>query len=272
MLIHEFLKESTQDLNNVGIETARLDSLLLLEYATNTDRAKLLAEPDTKISSTDLSKLNNLLKQRIKHIPIAYLVQKNEFYGRDFIITPAVLVPRPESEAMIDELKFIAKSITQPIIVDVGTGSGALGISAKLEVPSAKVTLLDIDTKALKVAQMNVDKFTLDIPIIKSDLLKKLSIEPDVLLCNLPYVPDDFKINIAATHEPRIAIYAGKDGLDLYRKLFQQIDNLQIRPLYLLTESLPTQHIELAALASQKHYDLVKTNDFIQVFKRIQKQ
>jgi release factor glutamine methyltransferase len=133
------------------------------------------------------------------------------------------------------------------------------------------VDLLEIDPKAVEVAQTNVDKHTTIISVIESDLLAQSGKDYDVLLCNLPYVPDDHTVNKAALREPKLAIFGGPDGLGLYRKLFGQIRNLKKRPLYILTESLPPQHGSLAGIAKEHGYQLVQTDDFIQVFRNTPK-
>ncbi len=267
----KWLRESTKLLERAGIGTARLDALVLLEEATNIDRARLLAKPTRKLSDDQIAKLEKLLKKRSEHVPLAYLRGRTEFYGREFIITPAVLEPRPESEAMIDELKALPKLPVQPKIADVGAGSGALGITAKLELTDALVELLELDPEALEVAKMNVDKFTLDIKTTVSDLLLQSSQKFDVLLCNLPYVPDDYQINTAALHEPRAAIFGGPGGLDVYHKLFEQVKMLPLGPLYILCEALPPQHEALQSIATKAGYTALKINDFIIVFSRAQK-
>ncbi len=270
MTVNDWLVSSQKQLEQAGIGTARLDALVLLEDVTGRDRARLLAHGEHELSSAELAKLAKLLTRREQHEPLAYVRTKSEFYGRNFIITPAVLEPRPESETMIDQLKKLPKSSdwpAKPQIADVGAGSGALGITASLELSKAQVELLEIDPKALKIAQRNVDKYTADVPVIRSDLLTTSRQDNNVLLCNLPYVPDSHKVNQAAMHEPEIAIFGGPDGLDVYRKLFEQVKNLPKRPLFILTESLPPQHAALAAIASTAGYELVETDDFIQVFR-----
>jgi release factor glutamine methyltransferase len=280
MKVHEWLKQAIGQLEPAGVGTARLDALVLLEDCLNMSRAHLLAEPDMELSTAQLAKLKKLLTRRATHEPLAYIRGHTEFYGRDFVITSAVLEPRPESETMIDALKALPafnhpQKVSGPRstknghtirIADVGTGSGALGITAALEVPRSRVDLLDIDSAALKVAKRNVDKFTLNMSVIQSDLLSKSSQDYDILLCNLPYVPDSHTINEAAMFEPRVAIFGGPDGLALYHKLFGQISKLAKKPLYILTESLPPQHKALQQLAKRHGYKLKSTDDFIQVF------
>lgn len=267
MTLNGWLKQAEQQLSSAGIGTARLDALVLLENVTGKDRAWLLAHPDHKLSTPEQAKLTKLLTRRSQHEPLAYIRGTTEFYGRNFVISPAVLEPRPESETMIDLLKKLPDVPSKPLIADVGTGSGALGITAKLELPDSTVELLEIDEKALKIAQTNVDKYTISVNVLRSDLLSKSSQSNHVLLCNLPYVPDDYQINQAAGQEPKLAIFGGPDGLDLYRRLFQQVANLSEQPLYLLTECLPPQHTVLQAIAEKTQYKLLKSDDFIQVFR-----
>lgn len=272
MTIDQWLKQAQHRLEQAGISTARLDALVMLNKTLDRDKAWLLSHSEVKISPRDQGILKNLLTQRIDHIPLAYLFGRTEFYGRDYKISPAVLEPRPESETMIDELKKLSLSPHQLRIADVGCGSGALGITAGLELANASLTLIDIDKKALEVARNNVDLFTMDAELRQQDILSGDTNNYTVLLCNLPYVPDDFKINRAAMHEPIIAIYGGPDGLDLYRRLFQQVKTRNSKPLYILCEALPPQHDQLQAIAAASNYQTTSKNDFIVVFKRTQKR
>lgn len=268
MTAGNWLARATQKLEQAGIGTARLDALVLLEDVSGHDRAWLLAHSEHELSSAEQTLLTKLFNQRAEHEPLAYVRGKTEFYGRTFVITPAVLEPRPESETMIDLLKKLPDLPTEARIADVGTGSGALGITAKLELPRAHVELLEIGPEAIKVAQKNVDLFTIQVNIIESNLLENTKQINDILLCNLPYVPDGYAINPPAMREPHIAIFGGSDGLDLYRQLFDQVKRLQVKPLYILSEALPPQHELLASTAREEGYNLRQTDDFIQVFRR----
>ncbi len=266
-----WLQAATSKLKAAGISTARLDSLILLEDATGHDKAYLLSHPSINVIGPTYHKLETQLEKRINHEPLAYIRGKTEFYGREFLIDHRVLEPRPESETMIDLLKKVVIGPTYHII-DVGTGSGALAITAKVEFPKSEVTAIDIDTGCLIVARKNAKKHAVDIKFYQGDLLEPLTVKdnlPTAILANLPYVPNDLTINQAAMNEPKIAIFGGSDGLDLYRKLFDQITAQSQKPTYILTESLPFQHEKLATIAQQSGYQLQTTDDFIQFFAKI---
>ncbi len=264
---NQWLQAATKQLINAEIETARLDALVLLEDITNTNRAHLLAQPELELSNEHVKQLNSLVERRTQHIPLAYLRGKSEFYGREFVVTEAVLEPRPESETMIDLLKQLELP-AQPTIADIGSGSGALGITAALELPRSHVYLFEIDAKALTISQLNTQKLAPSVICTKSDLLANASeTQYDVVLANLPYVPDEYDVNKAATNEPSIALYGGPDGLDLYRSMFSQLSAHTKPTTFVLTESLPQQHESLATIAKAQNWQLIRTEDFIQVFR-----
>lgn len=272
MTIQEFLSCATTSLNRAGIATARLDVLVIMEDELGRSRAQLLAHLDDEIPPETEVELNNKIVQRARHTPLAYIRGKAEFYGREFAVNEHVLVPRPETEVMIDELKAaIQKNTpsTQLTIVDLGTGSGAIAITTKLEIPQAKVIATDIDANALNVARRNAKKHGVNIMFIQGDLLAPLPTDqqPTIILANLPYVPERYGINPAAEHEPKHAIFSGKDGLNLYRKFWEQIAALPRQPLLVLTESLPTQHDDMLGIARRAGFELVRSQDFIQVFR-----
>lgn len=257
-----FLQEATRKLTKAGIGSARLDSLILLEDATGKDRAWLLAHPEFTVSDYIINELNNRVTRRSQHVPLAYIRGQSEFFGRTFYVDERVLEPRPETETMI-ELALALPLRRQPVIVDTGTGSGALAVTAKLEIPQATVYATDIDGGCLKVAKRNAESLKANITCLEADLLdsNQLPAQLDIVLANLPYVPDDFHINLAASHEPRLAIFGGLDGLELYRRLFNGLE-----ASYVLTEALPPQHEMLAAIAAEAGYKQLRKQDFIQVF------
>lgn len=275
-LISHWIKDSTTKLKKAGIATAQLDCLVLLEDETGKDRGWLLSHPEFELQGSVLKKLNTKIIQRARHVPLAYIRGKAEFYGREFAVNAHTLVPRPETETMIELLKMLMlevppRALAESAIVDIGTGSGALAITAKLELPTAEVIATDIDEKCIDTAGANAIKLGADIVFFEGNLLEPLATRqpahsPTIFLCNLPYVPDNFQINRAATHEPRHALFGGLDGLGLYRELFKQIKANSWKPAYILTESLPPQHELVARIAKAAGYKLAKTDDFIQLF------
>lgn len=271
MTSERFLNDATKILEQAGVPSARLDCLILLEDALQMDRASILAHPETRINPAKLAILNKQIVQRSRHVPLAYIRGRAPFFGREFTIDEHVLVPRPETETMIDICKKLSSRLRRnnTVIVDVGTGSGAIAITTKLEFPDATVIATDIDPQALKIARRNAKQLNAEINFMEGDLLEPLAssiYRPTFILANLPYVPERYAINRAAEHEPKHAIFAGKDGLNLYRKFWEQITNLPQRPIFILTESLPTQHDDLAGLAKAAGYQLQQAQDFIQVF------
>ncbi|MEO6513672.1 MAG: HemK/PrmC family methyltransferase [Candidatus Saccharimonadales bacterium] len=265
MRTSDWLKNTEIMLKSHDVPTARLDALVLLEDQLNTNRAHLLAHPEIKLTPVQITVLDEMLARRAAHVPLAYIRGKTEFYGRDFTVNEHVLEPRPESETMITLLKQL--SLKQQVkLADIGSGSGALGITAALELGLDTVYLHDIDPKTLEVAKKNAEMHNVRVVLLQDNLINNYNADYEILLCNLPYVPDSFHINTAATHEPKIAIFGGPDGLDLYREMFVQIANLPFKPRYILTESLPPQHEELAHIAADAGYQLLQSEDFIQVF------
>ena len=275
MTISDLISAASSLLQEAGIATARLDVLVLLEDVTGKDRGWLLAHPEFELDTKIATKLQKMVKKRAQHIPLAYIRGKTEFYGREFKVSPHTLEPRPESETMIElfrnlvkNKKYKAESKLQ--IADIGTGSGCLAITAKLEFPAAKVYATDINAAALSIAKKNAVNLHADIQFFEGDLFEPLSdinYQISIILANLPYVPDTHTINQAAMQEPEIAIFGGPDGLDLYRRLFTQLSEGRCGTPRVLTESLPFQHEELQRIAQAHGYTQVKESDFIQVFK-----
>ena len=267
--IDRFLREATNQLHMCGIETARLDSLVLLSDELGHDKAWVLAHPDYILQVSVLKKMNTKIAQRSNHIPLAYIRGKSEFYGREFMVNKHVLVPRPESESMIDLLKQVTNPDSQVSIIDVGTGSGCLAITVKLELPNSTVVALDSSYECLRVAKQNATKLVADITFLESDLLDSMQdssfkIQDSILLANLPYVPNDYPVNNAAAHEPPLALFGGSDGLKLYRKLFSQAKELRVTCI--ITESLTEQHAGLIKTARENAFRHASTDGFAQLF------
>ena len=269
MKADEWLILATKNLASAGISTARLDAMILLEDATKLDRANLLAHPEHQLSTAQSKNLAKHLARRIQHEPLAYIRGHCEFFGRDFVVNSDTLQPRPESETFINILKTLLVTNQSTTILDIGTGSGALAITASLEFSGCTVLATDISTKALKVARSNAKKLGAKVTFLNGNLLAPLSpihYPIDIIMANLPYVPDQHIVNRAAMYEPKLAIYGGTDGLDIYRLFFHQIDILSKKPTVILTESMESQHLALTNLAKAHGYDMKKSEGLVLYF------
>lgn len=265
MRIDTWLSAATKVLEEAQISSARLDALILLEDSLGHDRGWLLAHPEAELSAEQVNKLNRQVSRRSRQVPLAYIRGFSEFYGRRFLVNKYVLEPRPESETMIELLKIL-KLPKRPAIADVGTGSGALGITAALELTDAIVDLYDIDSNCLAVAKHNCVLHELHLHAFKRDLLNRPHRHYDVVLANLPYVPTHWMTSPSIKMEPKLAIDGGNDGLDHYRRLFTQLSRQHHQPAFVLTEALPPQHEKLALVAGEHGYTLRASQDLIQVF------
>lgn len=213
-----------------------LDKKILLKFVTGlSDKDLFLLDNSPSLSLPQKLHYKYLTYQRSKGVPIAFLIREKEFYGRKFILNNYVLIPRPETEQIIDLLK--KHNTKHPVnnLLDLCTGSGCLGITAKLELDQVEVDLLDISRSALKVAHKNLKLYDIDssLKLIHSNIFQNISSQShyDVILTNPPYIPQNqpelVDIN-THLYEPHIALYSGKDGLDMYRQIFKQIKQKQI--------------------------------------------
>lgn len=206
---------------------------------------------------------------------------KVNFYGRDFIITPDVLIPRPETEMIVDAVLNLAGRAylpgvkpgpkilsNNPQILDVGTGSGCIAITLALELPEASITASDISESALAVAQQNAEALNTKINFTQSDLLDNISTDYDLIVANLPYVDKnwDWIDKDTLAREPAIALYAKDGGLAIIKKLVNQASKRKIK--YLILEADPCQHKQIIECASNNHYFLQETRGFVLVLKQ----
>lgn len=289
MNVRDYLDNICDDLL-ANSSTPRLDAELLVCFALNKQRTWLRAHDDYELNIKETNTLNKLVNRRIRREPIAYITGTKEFYGRSFCVNKHVLVPRPESESFIEIIKQLLHehdsdikqreiSITKGLgnsaynrstgfihsVLDVGTGSGCLAITIKKEFPELFVTATDVSTHALKVAIANAKSQGTDIVFKKQSLLTNDKQGYDIVVANLPYVPDG-QTHHSIAHEPEIALFSGRDGLNHYQELFIQLKPKHIR--YVLTESLQDQHMRVRKLASDAGYELVGTNGLVQLFNK----
>jgi len=272
--IKNWLDYAIRQLIVCDIHSANLDAELILSRELGVDRTYLHAHHDDLLDNKAVSKANKKLSQRLKRIPLAYICSQKEFYGRNFQVSTGTLIPRPESEQMIESLKELFTTgelniLNSLNLIDIGTGCGALGITAKLEFPTLQVTLTDISQPALNIATRNSKKLSSDVKIIQGDLLENYNHTPDVILANLPYVNPDWNYLKDIDHEPSLALYAGNDGKELIEKLLIQSSKQLNNNGFILIEADPCQHdslIDYAAKLSLKKYSQI---GYIISFKKV---
>ena len=247
MKIKEALTRGAKKLEEKNIDSAHLDAELLLSLTLKKEREFLYTYPDSKLNKKQVKKYQKLIKKRATHYPLAYILGYKEFYGLKFLVNKNVLVPRPDTELLVQETLRLANS--EDNIVEIGTGSACIAISL-VKNGISTVTATDISSRALKIAKKNAKLHQIKdkIKFIKGDLLKPLKNKKiDILISNLPYLDTDYKYLIQGSDkksldfEPQRALYPGKDGLDGYKELFKQIKNLKHLPKYILIEIDPEQ-------------------------------
>lgn len=269
--INEWLNNSSHKLADVNIPSANLDTELLLASAINQGRTYLHAHPDKIIEPNQFNIANDYLNKRMKRIPIAYIIGHKEFYGREFQVDKSTLIPRPESEDIINVLNnllinYEKKSETIKL-VDIGTGSGCLGITAKLEFPRLDVTLIDNSPAALIIAEKNAKALSANVTIIQSNLLLNYNDKPDIIIANLPYVDKEWERSPETNFEPKTALFAKDNGMELIKKLINQSANVIKHGGYLILESDPCQQSSIIEYAKQYSFNLIETSNYITVFK-----
>lgn len=269
--IKQWLNDASKQLADADIPSANLDSELILANALGKDRTYLHAHPEQIVQPDIYSVASEGLKQRIKRIPIAYIVGYKEFYGRKFIVDSSVLIPRPESEDVIELLKKklspSAFCLPHAKLIDVGTGSGCIGITCKLEFPQFEVTLSDTSNDALKTAKTNAVNHSVKVHLAKSNLLSNADGKFDVIVANLPYVDKKWDVSIETKYEPKDALFASNNGLELILKLIlQSTDKINTGGLLIL-ESDPRQHQEISDFAVKNGYELLDKSGYILMFK-----
>ncbi len=269
MTINDWLEASTNKLTSVGIDSARLDSLIILEHVQGVSRESLLARPEFELSNEDVVQLNLLIERRSKFEPVAYLIGTKEFYGLDFEVNPSVLVPRPETEKLVE---YIIDTIPQKTrILDVGTGSGVIAISLKKNRDDLEVSASEISESALQVARMNATKHNVFIGFVKSDLFEQIRAlkQYDCIVANLPYVSlDKLSEHPELKHEPAIALFPDEgDGLNLYRKFFQQVNQYLVPDSgCIIIEHDPTQLETLTSIAKKLKLNVESISPFVTKF------
>ena len=241
MTVREILNEVTRDFEAAGMETVRLDAEVLLAFCLNCDRLEFLKNPDMQISKSQLAVFNKLVSRRLKWEPVAYITGRKEFWSFTLEVNKGVLIPRPDTEIILEEALAVGKNIIAPRIADIGTGSGAIALALAKELPEPKITATDISPAALKVAKKNARNLKLgkNIEFLKGDLFAPVKGLFDIIVSNPPYISaaeyEELPRGVK-DFEPKIALLAGQTGVEFYEKLIYQSKNHLKKDGWLLME------------------------------------
>jgi release factor glutamine methyltransferase len=229
--LKDALTRAVAKLSTANVPSPRLNAETLLMFTLASDRAYLCAHPEHDLTADELARYDSALSERARGIPAQYITGHQEFWGLDLIVSPAVLIPRPETEHLIETvIHLVAEGDLQaPSVLDVGTGSGAIALALAHELPHAEIHACDISPDALEIAEANAARLELDsrVKFQESDLLRAYAPEVmfDLIASNPPYVAErDFDSVDAQVRrfEPHVAIFGGETGFDVYRKLIPQ--------------------------------------------------
>ena len=250
--------------NKLKIKTASLDAEVLLSNVLKKPKEFLYTYPEKELTNQQTEKFKKLISRRAKFEPIAYLTNQKEFYGLNFYVDKCVLIPRPETELLVEEvLSQIYKLQTKSYkitIADIGTGSGCIAITLAKHLPKATIYAADISKTALTLAKKNAKKHQVKIKFYQGDLIKPLKNKKiDLIVANLPYLDDNYKNLLKSSNkmslkfEPKMALRGGKFGLDVYQRLFIQINQLKNKPKLIIGE-IPHCYLNQTKKLTKKYF------------------
>jgi len=221
--LKEALKRGENFLRQKGVEAYSLEAQLLMAYALGRSRAFVLAEGEKRLSEKEKIKFFSLVQKRGSRYPLAYILGQKSFMGLELKVTPAVLIPRSDTEVLVEEV--LRRFDDEPQrVADVGTGSGAIALALKYYRPSWQVWAVDFSREALEVAEANAKRYNLEVNFEEGELLSPLKGKFDLIVSNPPYIPtaELKKLQLEVQFEPLIALDGGEDGLRIYRRLIPQ--------------------------------------------------
>jgi release factor glutamine methyltransferase len=252
--------------------TALRDAELLLLNILQIPRVTLIAHPDEELSANQRAAYEDSIARRLHHEPLQYITGQQEFYGLTLNVTPAVLIPRPETEHLVEAVLKLLPANEPLKIADIGTGSGAIAIALAAHLPQATITALDISAEALAIATANAHEHKVAdrIRFLQSDLLSALDSEAgtfDAIASNPPYVAEADRATLhpqVRDHEPATALFAGESGLDVYRRLIPQA-HAALKPNGLLALEIGHDQQDAVASLLQTWWNVCFINDLQQI-------
>lgn len=247
MQLRAALNAAVETLESHEVGSPRMNAEMLLMFVLNCNRAHLYAYPERELTEDERQRYDEAISERARGVPAQYITGHQEFWGLDLIVTPAVLIPRPETEHLVEAALEVAKEIPRPLIIDVGTGSGAVALALANELPRAEVHAVDISPDALEVAHANAARLELEhrVRFHVTDLLTGFPDEfADIIVSNPPYVGETETDKVQAqvkAFEPHIAVFGGQEGTEIIGRIIEQAQRVVKAGGWLLMEIGYTQ-------------------------------
>jgi release factor glutamine methyltransferase len=238
MIIREALRNATERLENHRVSSPRLNAEVILAHCLEVDKTYLYTHDDRTLGDVEFQKIEDALYERISGVPVQYIVGRQEFYGRYFTVNPDVLIPRPETEYIVEAVLELHPPSGSSII-DVGTGSGCVGLTLALEIPEAQVTITDVSYAALLTAKSNAVQLGARASIVCMDVLEAVRGQFDIIVSNPPYVSHEETSRLqieVREYEPHVALFGEENGLAVYRKLIPSAERALKPGGYLIME------------------------------------
>lgn len=257
MTIREAINKLTIKLKSENIDSPKLKARLLMQFILNKPRQYLIVHDEEKITKEQENKLKEAMQKLISGTPLQHITNRQEFMKMDFYVNENVLIPRPDTEILVEEVIDIAKKINAKKILDLCTGSGAIAVSLAKYIEGSKITAIDISDEALKVAKQNAKNQQVEkqINFIQSDLFKNMPNEKfDIIVSNPPYIKKEIikNLDLEVQKEPHIALDGGYDGLDFYRKIVNESYQYLKYKGYLCLEIGYDQKIDVIEIIEQE--------------------
>lgn len=235
-----------------------IDTKMLISWVTTYDTLDIINHLNEQLTQNEEELFIKLVDARRNDKPIQYITNSANFYGIELFVNEDVLIPRFETEELVENtINIINKHFSNPKILDLCCGSGAIAIALKTKLDSSHITMSDISVNALNVAKINKDKYNLDINIIESDLFENINEKFDCIISNPPYIKDDEEIeDIVKNNEPKLALYGGKTGLDYYERILKDIKNYLNDKFVIAFEIGASEKDDVIALANKYLTDI----------------
>lgn len=268
--VEEAVAWGAERLFHANIPAEKMTASLLLAHVLGVERTHIIAHTERELTDEEIIAYKAAIERRAEGTPFQYITGRQEFYGREFLVTPDVLIPRPDTEVLVEGAMDLWKRFESRdgrSVVDLGTGSGAIAITLSKELTGARVIGTDVSGTALSIAKRNAARLGADVDFVVADLFEPFAGPFSIVATNLPYIPETVIEGLQTEvrdYEPRVALVGGPDGLDIYRRFFDDLPRVLARDGFVLCECGFTQADALEGVAAERGFRCVDRLDDLQ--------